>query len=450
MGDNKNSFNPYRKFTTLLASSMILFGLILSASVIWLVNTYVVRETVELTENAVKIHFAKLPQLHNIYSTQDESTKTTGTTGYFYKETETKDITTYNDHQGHQTDGEYASLLALVRMHFDLYNILETNFYQLDGNNLFSYNFDKVGSTATKKEQEMINTVQQQGKVISRRLEGHRLHLWIPIPRSDDDVVGVIEMQRDISPQIKQAQLVQLGLLLVIFCGILILFFALRRTFIISTRIIDSKNHELNQLVKTIERTYDESLTALSSALDSRDNETQGHSTRVTAYAVRLGKELGLSEEELNDLARGALLHDVGKIGVPDAILKKPGGLTSEDWIFMRSHVHIGYQMLQHIEFLQRSLDVVRYHHERWDGTGYPYGLKGAQIPLIASIFTICDTYDAITSDRPYRIGRLYEDARIEIECCSGTQFNPRVVQAFLQIPEADWIAIEGQFMKIT
>jgi putative nucleotidyltransferase with HDIG domain len=331
-------------------------------------------------------------------------------------------------------------------MHFDLYNILETNFYQLEGNNLFSYDPSKVGIRATHIEQEMIDTVQQQNEVISHQLRGNRLHLWIPIPNLNNDVAGVIEMQRDITPQMKQARLIQLGLLLIIFCGILILFFALRRTFVTSTRTIDRKNHELNQLVKTIERTYDESLTALSSALDSRDNETQGHSNRVTAYALRLGKELELSVDELDDLARGALLHDVGKIGVPDAILNKPGGLTSEEWVIMRSHVSIGFQMLQHIEFLQRSLDVVQFHHERWDGSGYPNGLKGEQIPLIASIFSICDTYDAITSDRPYRIGRNYQDARVEIDCCSGTQFNPKVVQAFLRISEADWVDIKSRY----
>jgi len=428
---------------------MILFALLLSAAVIWLVNSYVVRETVELTENAVKIHFAKLPQLNNIYNTQYETTSTTnrtGTPGYFYKETDSNAYTTPIDHTEHQANAEYASLLSLVRMHFDLYNILETNFYQLEGNNLFSYDPSKVGIRATHIEQEMIDTVQQQNEVISHQLRGNRLHLWIPIPNLNNDVAGVIEMQRDITPQMKQARLIQLGLLLIIFCGILILFFALRRTFVTSTRTIDRKNHELNQLVKTIERTYDESLTALSSALDSRDNETQGHSNRVTAYALRLGKELELSVDELDDLARGALLHDVGKIGVPDAILNKPGGLTSEEWVIMRSHVSIGFQMLQHIEFLQRSLDVVQFHHERWDGSGYPNGLKGEQIPLIASIFSICDTYDAITSDRPYRIGRNYQDARVEIDCCSGTQFNPKVVQAFLRISEADWVDIKSRY----
>jgi putative nucleotidyltransferase with HDIG domain len=441
-----DTWNPYRRLTLLLASSMLLFGLLLSLSVIWLVNGYVVRETVELTENAVKIHFIKLPQLKSIYDVQGDAGNTSDIGGNSYNYNNTKSID--STHDGHQSDSAYDSLLGLVRMHFDLYNVLETNFYQTNGDNAFSYDQAKVGIYASNSDQEYINTVQQDKKVISQALEGRKLHLWIPILNSNGVVTGVVEMKRDITPQIKQAQLVQFGLIMAIFCSILLLFFALRRTFMISTRTIDSKNYELNKLVKTIERTYDESLTALSSALDSRDNETQGHSYRVTAYAVRLGKELGLIEDDLKDLARGALLHDVGKIGVPDAILRKPGGLTADEWVIMRSHVNIGYQMLQHIEFLKPALDVVRYHHERWDGAGYPYGLTGSQIPLHACIFAICDTYDAITSDRPYRVGRHYEAARVEIECCRGTQFNPQVVDAFLRIPETDWIDIEVKSHK--
>lgn len=159
----------------------------------------------------------------------------------------------------------------------------------------------------------------------------------------------------------------------------------------------------------------------------------------MTAYAIRLGKEMGVSDEDLLQLTRGALLHDVGKIGVPDAILLKPDKLTKEEWVLMKKHVDIGYEMLAHIEFLKPALDVVRYHHERWNGGGYPYDLKGEDIPLFPSIFSICDAFDAITSNRPYRQGASIAEAKKEIEACSGTQFNPEVVRAFLNVPDEDW-----------
>jgi HD-GYP domain-containing protein (c-di-GMP phosphodiesterase class II) len=138
-------------------------------------------------------------------------------------------------------------------------------------------------------------------------------------------------------------------------------------------------------------------------------------------------------------------LHDVGKIGVPDAILLKPGKLTEAEWVIMRKHVHTGYQMLSHIEFLQLSLDVVKHHHESWDGNGCPSGLRGEEIPLFARIFALCDTYDAITSDRPYRLRRHHAEARAEIIRCSGIQFSDEVVAAFLRIPEEEWTSIKHQ-----
>jgi HD-GYP domain-containing protein (c-di-GMP phosphodiesterase class II) len=159
----------------------------------------------------------------------------------------------------------------------------------------------------------------------------------------------------------------------------------------------------------------------------------------VTAYAVRLGQEMGLSRDELRELARGALLHDVGKIGIPDAILNKPAKLTDAEYEEMKQHVQHGYQMLRHIEFLQPALAVVRYHHERWEGGGYPHGIAGREIPVFALIFAVCDTYDAITSNRPYRRGRSYTEARAEIIRCRGTQFSPEVVDTFLRIPEQEW-----------
>ncbi|MCZ8517109.1 HD-GYP domain-containing protein [Paenibacillus filicis] len=276
-------------------------------------------------------------------------------------------------------------------------------------------------------------------RVVSERLPGHMLHLWIPVLNGQGQLTGLVELTRDITAQDRQIGWLEIMLSAVILLGMLALFFGLRQVFVASAKLIDGKNRELGRMVAVIERTYDESLQALSSALDSRDNETQGHSFRVTSYALRLGQEMRLSERELGLLARGALLHDVGKIGVPDAILLKPDRLTEDEWNVMRSHVAIGYQMLRHITFLEPSLDVVRYHHERWDGKGYPFQLEGEQIPLYARIFAVCDTYDAMTSDRPYRKGRSCEEARQEIARCAGTQFCPEVAEAFLRIDPEEW-----------
>ncbi|MDG0793282.1 HD-GYP domain-containing protein [Cohnella ginsengisoli] len=191
----------------------------------------------------------------------------------------------------------------------------------------------------------------------------------------------------------------------------------------------------MSEMLERVHRTYDESLQAMSSALDSRDNETQGHSLRVTAYACLLGRQMGIEGEQLEMLYRGALLHDVGKIGIPDAILSKDGPLDEMEWAIMRTHVNMGVRMLAHIEFLGPALDVVRCHHERWDGLGYPNGLRGEEIPICARIFAVCDTYDAITSDRSYRASKSHETAVEEIKRFAGTQFCPAVVEAFIKLP---------------
>lgn len=187
---------------------------------------------------------------------------------------------------------------------------------------------------------------------------------------------------------------------------------------------------------------YDTTLSALMIALDYRDNETQGHSLRVVEYTERLAKEIGVEEPELTDIRRGAMLHDVGKIGIPDAILRKPGKLDAEEWEVMKLHPKLGYDMLKDIVFLKAPAEIVLSHQERWDGNGYPRRLAGEQIPLGARIFAAADTFDAMTSDRPYRAALSYERARQELSECSGTQFDPRVVEAFLRVPPPEWTEI--------
>lgn len=182
------------------------------------------------------------------------------------------------------------------------------------------------------------------------------------------------------------------------------------------------------------------------SALDARDQETEGHSTRVSRLTCLLGEEIGLSGHQLKALERGALLHDIGKIGIKDEILHKPGKLTDEDWQAMRIHPDIGARIVEGIPFLQDTLPVIRYHHERWDGSGYPVGLKNQEIPIQARIFAVADVFDALTSKRAYRNKSSAEDAIQYLKEQSGILFDPLIVEALTKIPYKEFI--EGE--KIT
>ena len=168
--------------------------------------------------------------------------------------------------------------------------------------------------------------------------------------------------------------------------------------------------------------------------MDLRDKETEGHTQRVTEMTINLARAFGVPEEELLHVRRGSLLHDIGKMGVPDHILLKPGELTEEEWARMRTHPKYAYNLLKPITFLASALDIPYCHHEKWDGTGYPRGLKGQEIPLVARLFAIVDVWDALRSDRPYRLAWTKEKALEHIKSLSGTYFDPRVVKSFLNL----------------
>jgi putative nucleotidyltransferase with HDIG domain len=180
-------------------------------------------------------------------------------------------------------------------------------------------------------------------------------------------------------------------------------------------------------------------LEGLIAALDYRDAETQWHSRRVSLYARRLAQQLGIAEPDLTVIEHGALLHDIGKIGVRDRVLLKPGPLTSEEWTEMRRHPELGWALLQRVDYLRPASAIVLQHQEKWDGSGYPKALRGDDIVIGARIFHVVDTLDAITSDRPYRRSRPFQEAEEEIVRCRGTQFDPRIVDAFLAVPAEDW-----------
>jgi len=202
---------------------------------------------------------------------------------------------------------------------------------------------------------------------------------------------------------------------------------------------------ELKVAFEQIRATYDTTLEALMEALDTRDTETQGHSRRVSEYTVAVARRMGVAEPDLTQMRWGALLHDVGKIGVPDAILRKPGPLTPAEWVEMRKHPELGRRILANIRFLEGAVPIVYCHQERFDGTGYPRGLKEEQIPLGARIFAVVDTLDAMTMNRPYRKALPYERAREEVARFAGVQFDPRVVECFLQIPQDEWQRIQRE-----
>ena len=177
---------------------------------------------------------------------------------------------------------------------------------------------------------------------------------------------------------------------------------------------------------------YDATLEGWSKALDLRDRETEGHTQRVTELAMRLSRAMGVSERQLEQIRRGALIHDIGKMGIPDSILLKPGPLTEDEWGIMRRHPTLAYDFLSSIAFLRQALDIPYAHHEHWDGSGYPRMLKGDQIPLAARIFAVIDVYDALCSDRPYRPAWPETKAREYIREQSAKYFDPKVVDAFL------------------
>jgi putative nucleotidyltransferase with HDIG domain len=210
-------------------------------------------------------------------------------------------------------------------------------------------------------------------------------------------------------------------------------------------QIVQARTELLHQAIVDLERSYDITLEALGDALDLKDSETEGHSKRVTAYTIALARAMNIGSDAIKIIARGAFLHDIGKMAIPDAILRKPGKLTPAEQSLMREHCERGYNILRKIPFLSEAAEIVYSHQEHFDGSGYPRGISGNAIPIGARIFAIADTLDAITSHRPYRGAKSFDAARQEIIRCSGTQFDPQVVEMFLKIPNELWIELRTE-----
>ncbi len=194
------------------------------------------------------------------------------------------------------------------------------------------------------------------------------------------------------------------------------------------------ERENLRNANKRLSDAYEATIEGWSHAMDLRDRETEGHSRRVTELSIKLAQAMGMSEEQIVHLRHGALLHDMGKIGIPNSILHKPADLTEQEWAIMRQHPRFAFDMLNSIEYLREALEIPYFHHEKWDGTGYPQGLKGEQIPIAARIFAVADVWDALTSDRPYRPAWPREAALNYIQEQSGKHFDPQVVELFFKV----------------
>jgi putative nucleotidyltransferase with HDIG domain len=203
--------------------------------------------------------------------------------------------------------------------------------------------------------------------------------------------------------------------------------------------LVEARTVQWQTALGNLERSYDITLAALGDALDLKDAETEGHSKRVTAFTIAIARAMGVPREQILVIARGAFLHDIGKMAIPDAILLKPAKLTADETRIMQEHAYRGYQMLKKIPFLAEAAEIVYSHQERFDGTGYPRRLKGEEIPLGSRIFAVADTLDAITSDRPYRPAQTLQAAKEEIERWKDRQFDPEVVKVFLEMPDKIW-----------
>jgi putative nucleotidyltransferase with HDIG domain len=208
-------------------------------------------------------------------------------------------------------------------------------------------------------------------------------------------------------------------------------------------RLVAERTHQLSHALHELEKSYDYTLEALGGALDAKDAEIEGHCQRVTAITITIAKAMNVDKELIKQMARGAFLHDIGKMGIPDNILRKPGPLNPQERAIMVRHCEIGYGMLERVPFLREAAEIVLTHQECYDGSGYPRGLKGEEIPLGSRIFAIADTLDAIISDRPYRRAQSISVARQEIQAHCGTQFDPKIVEVFLAQPDSLWLKVE-------
>jgi putative nucleotidyltransferase with HDIG domain len=281
----------------------------------------------------------------------------------------------------------------------------------------------------TAAEVSSLTSAENRG---DRALDSKLLEVYLPIRYPHDPhVYGVFEIYQRYAPVASQIDRTERMVTINLSAGLLVLYLLLFGIVRSGSRTIARQQRTLLRYTGELEESYNQTIASLAAALDVRDSSTEEHSLRVTELSVALATWLGWDAEAVRAVERGALLHDVGKIGISDTILLKPGPLTDEEWEVMCRHPVIGYDMLRSISFLDPALAIVRHHHERWDGTGYPDRLAGEDIPESARLFAVVDAYDAITADRPYRRGSPHSIAIEIILHDAGTHFDPSMAAAF-------------------
>ena len=437
----REGLGPVARFSIALGAVLAATALVLSVGSAYLISRYVADETTSFTQDAVASHFG----------------------------------TVFSDDvfQRGMSDKEIDQLTQFVTFHFSIYNVVATQFYDRSGTLVFSYDQSEIGRkfdpayvpglAETLKGQRSAQrapiiadarlatpgSTVGYGAYDTHHMDGmsmpagaslppnmtriNALQAWVPV-KQNGNIVGAVVVWRDMDSTDAAMMRIQMTLAGIIALAAALLWLVLRGVYVRSSKQIVQQAKALEASLAERERTYDATLEALASALDVRDSETGGHSDRVLQYMELVIRELSVSPSDLAFLRRGALLHDIGKIGVPDNILRKPAPLSDAEWQVMKRHPEFGARIVARIPFLQEVTQIVRHHHERWDGKGYPDGLAGDAIPIGARIFAVADSFDAMTSDRPYRRAMPIVEACAEIVRCRGTQFDPAVVDAFARI----------------
>jgi putative nucleotidyltransferase with HDIG domain len=436
---------PVGRFSLALAAILLVTAIVVAGVSSLLLDRYVQDETASFTTDAVASHFGPV----------------------FKEDVFSRPL----------AEDERELLETIVSFHFSIYNVVATQFFDTNGRIVFSYDETQIGRRLDPATNDGLAAA-LAGRPYSKRADivadtryatpgaaatynpapaasptgahdhqtlgaaapspelVHAIEMWVPV-RQDGTLIGAAVVWRDLSSIDRALRQMQMSTSTVIALAALVLWLVLRGVYMRSSRQIRSQSHALEAALAETERTYDTTLQALSNALDVRDSETEGHSRRVVEYMELIITQLAVMPGHLATLRRGALLHDIGKIGVPDSVLRKPAALSEAEWVVMKRHPEHGARIIAQIPFLQDVSRIVRHHHERWDGKGYPDGLAGEAIPLGARIFAVADSFDAMTSDRPYRRAMTVADACAEIARCRGTQFDPDMVDAFARVPLA-------------
>lgn len=352
------------------------------------------------------------------------------------------DLDNLTDHDIEELHDEFHSLDSIG-------NIADIRIWALDGELIYSQYDHLIGELTLEEEHleitlsdvvdyELTNAEDAENIILSD-YGNEFIEIYMPI-HHDDEVVAVFEVYRSFDSSRASINNSVRSVLLILLAGLIVLYFFLARTIYKSSNRLIKHNEEImesrNQLdlsYQRLQKLYRSMIIAITNAVDARDKFTSGHSKRVAEYTVAFCRHLSIDEDTVSQLEIAALLHDIGKLGVPEAVINKPGRLTEKEFAMIKDHPLIGEKIISDVEELKEVLDVVKYHHEQYNGTGYPMGLKGDNIPYHARIIALTDAYDAMISNRPYRSGLPKDVAIQEIKDNSGSQFDPALAQLFCE-----------------